>query len=238
MVNKKSELEESLKYILDSEVKKIKSSVEGYVKENKSKGISQMIGRRYGHIWQIMTIATFKYSDKFKLKDRVLYKDYVNKWVDNYTDNINNKCCIENSKKIINKFLEKNTGTDQQDLCDFTLIDNKTKYGIDTKFRFISNDSNTVREIAASAEHLKFMGYEPVLLFRKNREDSLNVPLKRFENAGWKLLCGNDAMEFIKENSGFDLGKWIDENIDIWSELNEHHDELINLRFGEENWKF
>ncbi len=238
MVNNKSKIEENLKSILDKEVKKIKSSVEGYIKDDKSKGISQMIGRRYGHMWQMMTIEIFKHSEKFKLGDRVLYKDYVNKWIDNHIDNVDNECCIENSKKILNAFLDENTGTDKQDLCDFTLIGNQIKYGIDTKFRFVSNDSNTVREIADSAKHLKFMGYTPILFFRKKREDSLKTPLNRFEKEGWKLLCANDAIDFIKENTGFDLGEWINNNVDIWSELKEYQDDLIRLRFDKDNWEF
>ena len=238
MVNNKADLEKNLKSILDKEILKIKSSVEGYIKEDKSKGISQMIGRRYGHMWQIMVIEVFKHSKKVELGDKVLYKDYVSKWIDSNVESGQAECCIKNSKNVINKFLAENTGTDQQDLCDFTISEKNIKYGIDTKVRFVSNDSNTVREIADSARHLKFMGYEPILLFRKNREDSLRTPLNRFEKEGWKLLCAEDAMKFIADKTEFNLDEWINKNVDIWAELKKYQDELIKLRFGEENWKF
>lgn len=240
VTNKYKTLEYNLNRILDEEVCKIKASVEKYISANKSKGISQMIGRRYGYIWERLVIETFKFSEYVKLEDRVLYKDYVEKWIDTKASEIKNECCIHSVKNIINKFLEENTGTDQQDLCDFTIEENNSdvKYGIDTKFRFVSNDSNTVREIADSARHLKFMVYNPILLFRKDREDSLKSPLNRFEKEGWDLKCGKYAIDFITKKTGFNLGKWIDQNIDIWNELKDYQDKLKDLRFDEENWKF
>ncbi len=47
-----------------------------------------------------------------------------------------------------------------------------------------------------------------------------------------------DSIQLIKDNTGFDLGEWIDNNIDIWAELHEYQHELIKLRYDEYKWKF
>ena len=58
------------------------------------------------------------------------------------------------------------------------------------------------------------------------------------EKEGWDLKCGKYAIDFITKKTGFNLGKWIDQNIDIWNELKDYQDKLKDLRFDEENWKF
>ena len=44
-------LSEQLEYIYEDEMMKLEISVDEYVSNNKSKGVSQMIGRRYGNLW-------------------------------------------------------------------------------------------------------------------------------------------------------------------------------------------
>nr|WP_312289484.1 hypothetical protein [Clostridium chromiireducens] len=232
-------LEQSLNYILKEEMEKIKNSVKEYILKDSSKGISQMIGRRYGHMWQKLVIQTFNHSKEINVGERILYKDYVEAWLRHNLNDEMNKCCRKSSREIVRKFLDENTGTDQQDLCDYTFYKSEEKvYAVDTKFRFISNDSNTVREIADSARHLKFMGYKPVLLIRRKKSESISSPIKRFEKQGWILKCGQDASDFILKKTGFDLGEWIDVNIRVWDELKEYQNELIKLRFGKENWEY
>lgn len=62
--------------------------------------------------------------------------------------------------------------------------------------------------------------------------------MKRFKKNEWNIICWTDAIQLIKENTGFNLEDWIDKNIDIWSELCEYQDELVKLRYDKHNWKF
>lgn len=230
--------ENNLEKIYEEEISKLISSVEGYISENKSQGIAQMIGRRYGCMWERLVKYSFELSETVDLKEKVLHKDYVSSWIKDKVEKYQNDCCKDNSEHLLKEFLEENTGTPTQDLCDFTFFIKKEKYAVDTKLRFNSNDSNTVREIANSAHHLKYMGYNPILLFRREKSESQQSPIKRFVREGWDLKCGDEAMDFVEKITGNDLGLWIDKNIDIWNRLSRYQSELIKLRFGKEKWEF
>lgn len=232
------ELEMLLEEIYRKELIKIKASVSKYTASDSSRGIAQMIGRRYGYLWEVLVKETLKISKEIKLGDKIFYKKYVDKWLDYNLDTNMSICCIENSRKTVIKFLAENTGTKRQDLCDFTIIDGLNKYAIDTKFSFTSNDASKIRQIADSGKQLKFLEYEPILLFRTNEGRNRKSAMKRFKKNGWNIIYGINAIQLIKDKTGFDLGKWIDDNIDIWSELNEYQSKLVMLKFGEENWKF
>ena len=124
-------------------------------------------------------------------------------------------------------------------MCDFTFEHNGQKFAVDTKYRFHSNDAKTVREIANSADHLKYMGYNPVLLMRTKREESISTAINRFENAGWSIMCNEDAALFISNYAGKALNIWMDSNVDVWGRLSAYHEGLKQLRFGDENeWRF
>lgn len=232
------ELETNLKKIYKEELIKIKESVSRYVESDTNRGIAQMIGRRYGYLWEKMVRETLKISKKIKLGDKVYYKEYVDKWIEYNLDINLSKCCAKNMRDMVIKFLAENTGTERQDLCDFTMIKGLNKYAVDTKFSFTSNDASKIRDIADSGNQLKFLEYEPILLFRTNETRNRKSAIKRFRENKWNIICGIDAMKFIEDNTGFDLKRWIDENIDIWSELSGYQDKLIKLKYDEDNWKF
>lgn len=236
MIKNKGKVEEELKKFIDGEKEKINESVQGYVASDNSKGISQMIGRRFGYIWEQITIIVLKNDEDLILKGRIYYNDFVKFWIERNSIDFERECCKENSKKLLIKFLNENTGTATQDLCDYSFVYNSKLYAVDTKYKFNSNDSNTVREIANSAIHLTEMGYVPILLLRTNRAESQLSPIKRFEKSGWNIIDGKNATDLIKNITGFDLEKWIENNLKIWDYLEPYHSMLEKLRFGEENW--
>lgn len=240
MTSEKGEkMAETFDYIYEDEMTKLVISVDGYVSQNNSKGVTQMKGRRFGDMWERLIKSAFETTESSDIGDRVYYQDYVDKWIDDNAKEIENDCCRESAKKLLMKFIEETTGTSNQDMCDFTFKHNGVKYAVDTKYRFHSNDAKTVREIANSAYHLKYMGYEPVLLMRTKREDSIATAINRFETAGWSIKCDTEASNFISDFAGDELNKWLDKNVDVWQRLKKYHDGLRQLRFGDaEEWKF
>lgn len=236
MITNMKDLENELIEFTNNEKKKIELSVMTRITEDDSKGISQMIGRRYGYIWEEVVKIIFKHTDKIKLQEKIYYKDYVEKWISDNCISFKNECCKKNSKELLLKYINESTGTEMQDLCDFVIEYNGKKLAIDTKYRFNSNDSNTVREISNSAIYLKEMGFIPIMLIRRNKEESQQSPLRRFEKNGWQIIDGVNAINFIKELTDFDITNVIIKELNIWDYLSNYHDELIRLRFGEREW--
>lgn len=238
MIKNKEKLEKMLLDFLNEEKVKIKSSVKIHIENDNHNGLSQMIGRRYGYIWERIINIILENTDNINLNSKIFYQDFVKFWIKSNKIMLENDCCKESSEKVLLKFLDENTGTSTQDLCDFTFISDSKKYAVDTKFKFNSNDSNTVREISNSAIHLKKMGFVPILLMRRPETESQQSPIKRFKKSGWKVISGNDSLKFIKRISGFDIDEWIKKNINIWEYLSEFHNDLITLRYGEKAWEF
>ena len=238
IIEDKEKLENELKEFINNEKIKIDVSIHIYIKENNQRGLSQMIGRRYGYIWENITSIILKNDSEINLTGNIYYNEYLNFWINEHSIHINKECCRESSQKLLLKFLEETTGTSTQDLCDYSFEYNNIKYAIDTKYRFNSNDSKTVREIANSANHLKEMGYIPILLMKRNKIESQQAPIRKFEKEGWTILDEKKAFSFLYEITKYNLEEWIKENLNIWDYLKDYHNELEKLRYGKNEWKF
>lgn len=216
-------------------IQSVKEIVEGRKSPN---GLSQMIGRRFGHIWEKLVKAVIDGSENTTLGKKIYFQDYINKFLEEYfSDTTLGDCCTNNAEKLTLEVLG-NLGVLKQDLCDFTIISGDKKYAIDTKWRFISNDSRKVASISASSKHIETLGYTPILLIKRPREECLKQPIDRFEKNGWIIKDSENAFALIKELTGYDLFVWINNNIDMWNELTLYHGKLEELLKPEESWKF
>ncbi len=92
------------------------------------------------------------------------------------------------------------------------IVDN---YGVDTKYRIGSGDAGTLKKFKQYAELVKSKGYEPVFLIL--REDNLPAAITAIKNGGWTVYTGPDSLNFIKENSGFDIKKYLEDNKNRYS---------------------
>lgn len=79
---------ETFDYIYEDEMTKLEISVERYINENESKGVSQMKGRRFGDMWERLIKSAFEISKKSIIGDKVFYQDYVDKWIDQHAGEI------------------------------------------------------------------------------------------------------------------------------------------------------
>lgn len=238
MIRNVSKLEKELELFMIEEKEKIKSSVKEHIENDNHSGLAQMIGRRYGYIWERIVSIILNNTENVNLEAKIFYQDFVKFWINSNKLFLKNDCCQESAEKLLLKFLDENTGTSTQDLCDFTFINSGNNYAVDTKFKFNSNDSNTVREISNSAIHLKEMGFIPVLLMRRPDSESQQSPIKRFKKSGWLVISGDEASKFLSEITGYDVEKWIKNNLNIWEFLSDYHFQLNALRYGESAWDF
>ena len=210
----------SLDKIYESEKQKILTSVKEVIKKNDPRGLEQSIGRRNGFFWESIIKAIFQMLKPEQTEDMIMFSEFVTLFVNEYIKENNlekDENCSKHIKRVVEKFF-KVSGTEKQDLCDFVFIENEdNKYAIDTKWRFISNDSKTVRQIAFSAVQLKALGFKPVLLIKRPRGESLKSPIDRFEKSGWIIKSDAQSLSFIQEETGFEINKWL-KKVNIWND--------------------
>lgn len=230
-------IEERLQNIYKDEIKKIKHSVKELIESNNSRSIAQKIGRRYGYLWECLLKETVLGCNNSILGEKIFYIEYVEEWIKANTDEFET-CCKQNSENLLKKFLSESIDMEKSGLCDFSIIKDGIKYPIESKFSFTSNDNPKVKHIADCGKQLHYLGYKPIMLFRTNETSNRDSALKRFRKNKWNVICGQESLDFILEKTNFDLGKWIDENINVWRELEEYHKELKKLGSNENEWKF
>ena len=92
--------------------------------------------------------------------------------------------------------------------CDFTFCN----YAIDTKYRCGSGDSGTLKKFKQYGEFFLNQGKIPlILLFRT---DNLQAAITALNSGGWIIKQGDEAFNFILENTKFDLKKFLESKIE------------------------
>lgn len=76
-------------------------------------------------------------------------------------------------------------------------------FAIDTKYRFGSGDSGTLKKLKQYGALLTKLGYQPVCLLA--REDNLPGAIAAIQSGGWQILAGDESFDFIKAETGYDL---------------------------------
>jgi hypothetical protein len=91
----------------------------------------------------------------------------------------------------------------KDEICDLVL----GRDAIDTKYRIGSGDSGTLKKFRQYAIRLRGLGYNPVLLML--RTDNLPQAIATCIAAGWDVIIGSQAYEYIRDATGFDIQGWL-----------------------------
>ncbi|GAG80728.1 unnamed protein product [marine sediment metagenome] len=92
------------------------------------------------------------------------------------------------------------------------------KFVVDFKSGFSSNEKGNTNRLLLVGSIYKNLeeNYRCLLLVRAD-EDRNNNYFQTLKNSGiWEAYCGNETYANIKKHSGFDIKRWIENNID-WS---------------------
>lgn len=101
-------------------------------------------------------------------------------------------------------------------------------YNCDFKSGFSSNEKGNTNRLLLVASIYNSLGeIEKTLLFVRQAEDENNHYLQTLKNSPyWDVYCSNNSYAAMKQFTGFDMRKWLDENVDwendISNELREH----------------
>jgi len=96
-------------------------------------------------------------------------------------------------------------------------------YNCDFKSGFSSNEKGNTNRLLLVASIYNSLGeIEKTILFVRQPEDDNNHYLQTLKNSPyWDVYCANDSYAAMKEFTGFDIRKWLDENADWQNDISE-----------------
>lgn len=96
-------------------------------------------------------------------------------------------------------------------------------YNCDFKSGFSSNEKGNTNRLLLVASIYNSLGEnEKTILFVRQSEDDNNHYLQTLKNSPyWEVYCANDSYAAMKEFTGFDMRKWLDENADWQNDISE-----------------
>lgn len=111
---------------------------------------------------------------------------------------------------------------------DLHFEQNGIHYNCDFKSGFSSNEKGNTNRLLLVASIYNSLGeIEKTILFVRQAEDENNHYLQTLKNSPyWEVYCADDCYAAMKEFTGFDMRKWLNENADwendISAELKQH----------------
>lgn len=111
---------------------------------------------------------------------------------------------------------------------DLHFEQNGIHYNCDFKSGFSSNEKGNTNRLLLVASIYNSLGeIEKTILFVRQAEDENNHYLQTLKNSPyWEVYCADDGYAAMKEFTGFDMRKWLNENVDwendISAELKQH----------------
>lgn len=184
--------------------------------------------RRIGELWEPFCKLPFEYSIKKLSLINPPSFDVIQE---------------EIKKKAINYISELDLTTDERNLLiyyykvpwgmvdsggvklalDLHFEQDGVHYNCDFKSGFSSNEKgNTNRLLLVSSIYHSLDKNEKMYLFVRQDEDENNSYLQILKNSPyWEVFCADDCYDAIKKFTGFDLRKWLDENVDWVNDISE-----------------
>lgn len=106
---------------------------------------------------------------------------------------------------------------------DMHFEQNGNLYNVDFKSGFSSNEKgNTNRLLQVAGIYSALEEPYKCLLFVRQEEDQNNHYLQTLKNSPyWNVYCANNAYLKMREFTGYDIKKWMEENIDWLSDFSE-----------------
>ena len=187
--------------------------------------------RRVGELWEPFCKLCFKYPrNKIELFVPPLFADVKKDLTAEINDYISHLNISEEEKEQLNIYYNKVwklvTSGEIKLECDLHFIDKDTKYVVDFKSGFGSNEKgNTNRLLLVGAIYQNISNSFKCLIFVRSTEN--NHYLNTLQNSGvWEISQGKETYDKIKRFTGYDLHNWISENIswmdDFSIEMKKH----------------
>lgn len=189
--------------------------------------------RRIGELWEPFCKEAFRYSIRpLKTIEPPVFEKIQNKLVkktEKYISRLNVEDTVKRELLYYYKIpwtIVKSGGIKLE--LDLHFKQSGNHYNCDFKSGFSSNEKgNTNRLLMVASIYRLISSKEKMILFVRQKEEDNNHYLQTLKNSGyWKIYCADNAYRKIMKFTGFDLRKWLDENVlweqDISEEFRKH----------------
>lgn len=197
--------------------------------------------RRVGELWEPFCKLCFVYPlTNIRLFIPPLFeevKQNLTTEISNFIDGLRIKTDEKTQlKKYYDKVWGLVTSGEIQLECDLHFTDGISKYVVDFKSGFGSNEkgnTNRLLLVGSIYQNIEAENYD-CLIFVRSTEN--NHYLTTLQNSGvWKISCGATTYERIGHFTGYNIQDWIDRNIDWMNDFTPQMRESI-FRNGLENY--
>lgn len=187
--------------------------------------------RRIGELWEPFCKLCFKYpSTNISSFIPPLFAEVKNDLTTEITSYINELTISTQEKEQLQKYYDKVwnlvTSGEIQLECDLHFTDGTTKYIVDFKSGFGSNEKGNTNRLLLVGSIYKNIETEKYkcLIFVRSTEN--NHYLTTLQNSSvWNTYCGTNTYNEIKRFTGFDIHRWIEQNVD-WT--NDFNAQMVN----------
>ena len=198
--------------------------------------------RRIGEFWEPFCRLPFEYPLKpLTIIDPPDFKEVQDTIKKDASDYIDSLCIDQNTKNELKRhYAIPWTMVDSGGIklgLDLHFEQSGIHYNCDFKSGFGSNEKGNTNRLLLVASIYNSLGeIEKTLLFVRQTESENNHYFQTLKNSPyWDVYCANSSYAAMKEFTGFDMRKWLDENVDwvndISDELREHLEKNNLLRY-------
>lgn len=180
--------------------------------------------RRIGELWEPFCKLTFEYSIRpLKIIKAPKFEDFEKNAKKKGLEFIQELVLEETIKKELIEYYTipwsfVDSGGIKLEL-DLHFTQDGVNYNCDFKSGFSSNEKGNTNRLLLVASIYNHLGeYEKTILFVRQNEFDNNHYLSKLKKSGkWDVYCADDAYDAMRRFTGFDLRKWLDENVN-WKE--------------------
>lgn len=176
--------------------------------------------RRVGELWEPFCKLCFKYpSARISAFVPPLFSEVkenltaeITTYIDTLKIRIKEK---EQLKRYYDKVWNLVTSGEIQLECDLHFTDNRTKYIVDFKSGFGSNEkgnTNRLLLVGSIYQNIETENYKCLIFVRSTENNHYLTTLQK--SGVWETFCGADTYAKIHQFTGFDIHAWIENNID------------------------
>lgn len=184
--------------------------------------------RRIGELWEPFCKLAFDFPIKaLSIIDPPNFDEVQTKIKSNATEYIDSLDLSEEIKKELKRHYDIPwTMVDSGGIklgLDLHFEQDGIHYNCDFKSGFSSNEKGNTNRLLLVASIYNSLGeIEKTILFVRQPEDDNNHYLQTLKNSPyWDVYCANDSYAAMKEFTGFDMRKWLDDNADWQNDISE-----------------